>query len=132
LLPSIKAKPGSRVVTLSSGASHQGKIDFDNLQSERVYKPMFRRMRNRSLPTSSFRRNAAAVDSRRMPDHQHGRSPWIRGDESSADHVGAGLTLLMAVMNRSSLKMRRMEHYRRSLLRLLRRQFRVATTVRTA
>jgi NAD(P)-dependent dehydrogenase (short-subunit alcohol dehydrogenase family) len=41
LLPSIKQEAGSRVVTVSSSASNQGKIEFDNLQSERVYKPMF-------------------------------------------------------------------------------------------
>jgi NAD(P)-dependent dehydrogenase (short-subunit alcohol dehydrogenase family) len=41
LLPSIKQIPGSRIVTVSSSASNQGKIEFDNLQSERVYKPMF-------------------------------------------------------------------------------------------
>ena len=41
LLPSIKPVAGSRVVTVSSSTSNQGKIEFDNLQSERVYKPMF-------------------------------------------------------------------------------------------
>jgi NAD(P)-dependent dehydrogenase (short-subunit alcohol dehydrogenase family) len=40
LLPSMKMKAGSRVVTVSSGISHQGKIDFENLQGERQYKPM--------------------------------------------------------------------------------------------
>ena len=38
---SIKPQPGSRIVTLSSGVSNQGKIEFDNLQSERRYSPMF-------------------------------------------------------------------------------------------
>jgi NAD(P)-dependent dehydrogenase (short-subunit alcohol dehydrogenase family) len=32
---------GTRIVTVSSGVANQGKIEFDNLQSERVYKPMF-------------------------------------------------------------------------------------------
>jgi NAD(P)-dependent dehydrogenase (short-subunit alcohol dehydrogenase family) len=41
LLPSMKPVAGSRVVTVSSSASNQGKIEFDNLQSERVYTPMF-------------------------------------------------------------------------------------------
>jgi NAD(P)-dependent dehydrogenase (short-subunit alcohol dehydrogenase family) len=40
LLPLMKQRAGSRVVTVSSGASNQGKIEFDNLQNERVYKPM--------------------------------------------------------------------------------------------
>jgi NAD(P)-dependent dehydrogenase (short-subunit alcohol dehydrogenase family) len=40
LLPSIKPQPGSRIVTVSSGMSKFGKIEFDNLQSERRYSPM--------------------------------------------------------------------------------------------
>ncbi len=40
LYPLMKQQPGTRIVTLSSGVSNQGKIEFDNLQSERVYKPM--------------------------------------------------------------------------------------------
>jgi hypothetical protein len=31
----------TRIVTVSSEVTNQGKIEFDNLQSERVYKPMF-------------------------------------------------------------------------------------------
>jgi NAD(P)-dependent dehydrogenase (short-subunit alcohol dehydrogenase family) len=38
---SIKPQPGSRIVTVSSSVSNQGKIEFDNLQSERRYSPMF-------------------------------------------------------------------------------------------
>ena len=38
---SIKPQPGSRIVTVSSGVSNQGKIEFDNLQSERRYSPMW-------------------------------------------------------------------------------------------
>jgi NAD(P)-dependent dehydrogenase (short-subunit alcohol dehydrogenase family) len=41
LLPQVKPVHGSRVVTVSSGVANFAKIDFDNLQSERVYKPMF-------------------------------------------------------------------------------------------
>jgi NAD(P)-dependent dehydrogenase (short-subunit alcohol dehydrogenase family) len=40
LFPSIKPQLGSRIVTVSSAGASQGKIDFDNLQSERSYKPM--------------------------------------------------------------------------------------------
>jgi NAD(P)-dependent dehydrogenase (short-subunit alcohol dehydrogenase family) len=39
--PHLKQRPGTRIVTVSSGVTNQGKIAFDNLQSERVYKPMF-------------------------------------------------------------------------------------------
>jgi NAD(P)-dependent dehydrogenase (short-subunit alcohol dehydrogenase family) len=41
LYPLLKQCPGTRIVTVSSGVANQAKIEFDNLQSERVYKPMF-------------------------------------------------------------------------------------------
>jgi NAD(P)-dependent dehydrogenase (short-subunit alcohol dehydrogenase family) len=41
LLPAIKPQSGSRIVTVASSAANQGKIEFDNLQSERRYVPMF-------------------------------------------------------------------------------------------
>jgi NAD(P)-dependent dehydrogenase (short-subunit alcohol dehydrogenase family) len=41
LLPSIKPQPGSRIVAVCSNAGKYGKIAFDNLQSERRYRPMF-------------------------------------------------------------------------------------------
>ncbi len=41
LFPQLKPKPGTRIVTVSSGVANQAKIEFDNLQSERIYKPMF-------------------------------------------------------------------------------------------
>jgi NAD(P)-dependent dehydrogenase (short-subunit alcohol dehydrogenase family) len=41
LFGSMKEKEGSRIVTVSSTASRFGKIDFENLQSERRYSPMW-------------------------------------------------------------------------------------------
>ena len=41
LSPHLKRKAGTRVVTVASGVSNQGKIEFDNLQSEKKYVPMF-------------------------------------------------------------------------------------------
>jgi len=99
LLPSIKAKIGSRVVTLSSGASHQGKIEFDNLQSERVYKPMFQAYAQSKLADLIFsqelQRRLTAVGSPIISMAAH---PGYAVTNLQADHVGAGLTLLMAVM----------------------------------
>lgn len=99
LLPSIKAKPGSRVVTLSSGASHQGKIEFDNLQSERAYKPMFQAYAQSKLADLIFsqelQRRLTAVGSPIISTAAH---PGYAVTNLQADHVGAGLTLLMAVM----------------------------------
>jgi NAD(P)-dependent dehydrogenase (short-subunit alcohol dehydrogenase family) len=37
----LKPQRGTRVVTVSSGVTNQAKIEFDNLQSQRIYKPMF-------------------------------------------------------------------------------------------
>jgi NAD(P)-dependent dehydrogenase (short-subunit alcohol dehydrogenase family) len=99
LLPSIKAKPGSRVVTLSSGASHQGKIEFDNLQSERIYKPMFQAYAQSKLADLIFaqelQRRLTAVGSPIISTAAH---PGYAVTNLQADHVGAGLTLLMAVI----------------------------------
>lgn len=41
LYPHLKQKPGTRIVTVASSISNQGKIELDNLQSERRYRPMF-------------------------------------------------------------------------------------------
>jgi NAD(P)-dependent dehydrogenase (short-subunit alcohol dehydrogenase family) len=37
----LKRRSGTRIVTISSGVANQAKIEFDNLQSERAYSPMF-------------------------------------------------------------------------------------------
>lgn len=39
LLPLLEQTPGARIVTVSSGAHRMGRIDFENLQSEKGYKP---------------------------------------------------------------------------------------------
>ena len=99
LLPSIKAQPGSRVVTVSSGASHQGKIEFDNLQSERVYKPMFQAYAQSKLAdlifTQELQRRLASQGSPILSTAAH---PGFAVTNLQADHVGAGLTLLMKLM----------------------------------
>jgi NAD(P)-dependent dehydrogenase (short-subunit alcohol dehydrogenase family) len=41
IYPHLKKQPGTRIVTVASGVANQGKIEFDNLQSECIYKPMF-------------------------------------------------------------------------------------------
>lgn len=41
LFPLMKAQNGTRIVTVASGVTNMGRIEFDNLQSERDYKPMF-------------------------------------------------------------------------------------------
>ncbi len=38
---SLKPQPGSRIVTVASGVTNYARLEFDNLQSERRYSPMF-------------------------------------------------------------------------------------------
>ncbi|HSY36554.1 MAG TPA: oxidoreductase [Acidobacteriaceae bacterium] len=38
---SIKPQPGSRIVTVASGVTNHARIEFDNLQSQRRYSPMW-------------------------------------------------------------------------------------------
>jgi NAD(P)-dependent dehydrogenase (short-subunit alcohol dehydrogenase family) len=54
LFGSVKAKAGSRIVTVSSTASKFGKIDFANLQSERKYSPMWGAYGQSKLADSVF------------------------------------------------------------------------------
>jgi NAD(P)-dependent dehydrogenase (short-subunit alcohol dehydrogenase family) len=99
LLPSIKQRPGSRVVTVSSGASNQGKIEFDNLQSERVYKPMFQAYAQSKLADLIFarelQRRLTAAGSPILSTAAH---PGYAVTNLQADHVRIGLKVLMAVM----------------------------------
>jgi NAD(P)-dependent dehydrogenase (short-subunit alcohol dehydrogenase family) len=83
LLPAIRPEPGSRVVTVSSSAATWGKIDFDNLQSERRYRPMFQAYAQSKLADSIF----SAELQRRLTSL---RSPII----STAAHPGYALTNL--------------------------------------
>jgi NAD(P)-dependent dehydrogenase (short-subunit alcohol dehydrogenase family) len=95
LLPSIKAKPGSRVVTVSSGVSKQGKIEFDNLQSERTYKPMFGAYAQSKLAdlifTQELQRRLTSSGSPILSTAAH---PGYAVTNLQADHIGFGLTLM--------------------------------------
>jgi NAD(P)-dependent dehydrogenase (short-subunit alcohol dehydrogenase family) len=99
LLPSIKAKPGSRVVTVSSGISKQGKIDFDNLQSERTYKPMFGAYAQSKLAdlifTQELQRRLTSAGSPILSTAAH---PGYAVTNLQADHIGFGLTLMTNVL----------------------------------
>lgn len=99
LRPSIKEKPGSRVVTVSSSASNQGKIEFDNLQSERVYKPMFQAYAQSKLAdlifTQELQRRLTFTGSAIISTAAH---PGYAVTNLQADHVSTGLTLLMKAM----------------------------------
>jgi NAD(P)-dependent dehydrogenase (short-subunit alcohol dehydrogenase family) len=99
LLPSIKQVAGSRVVTVSSSASNQGKIEFDNLQSERVYKPMFQAYAQSKLADLIFslelQRRLKAVGSPILSTAAH---PGYAVTNLQADHLPAGLKILITTM----------------------------------
>jgi NAD(P)-dependent dehydrogenase (short-subunit alcohol dehydrogenase family) len=85
LLASLKARAGSRVVTVSSGISNQGKIEFDNLQGERKYKPMLQSYAQSKLADLIFSQELQ----RRL---QAAGSPIL----STAAHPGYAVTNLQA------------------------------------
>src|ERR1700677_3285367 len=99
LLPSIKPVAGSRVVTVSSSASNQGKIEFDNLQSERVYKPMLQAYAQSKLADLIFalelQRRLKAVGSPILGTAAH---PGYAVTNLQADHLGQGMKMMLAVM----------------------------------
>lgn len=99
LLPSIKQKAGSRVVTVTSSASNQGKIEFDNLQSERVYKPMFQAYAQSKLADLIFslelQRRLKAAGSPILSTAAH---PGYAVTNLQADHLRPGLKMLIATM----------------------------------
>ncbi len=99
LLPSIKPVAGSRVVTVSSSASNRGKIEFDNLQSERVYKPMFQAYAQSKLADLIFslelQRRLKADGSPILSTAAH---PGYAVTNLQADHVPAGMKTLIATM----------------------------------
>ena len=99
LLPSIKQTAGSRVVTVSSSASNQGKIEFDNLQSERVYKPMSQAYSQSKLADLIFsqelQRRLKAVGSPILSTAAH---PGYAVTGLQGDHLGLGLKILITTM----------------------------------
>jgi NAD(P)-dependent dehydrogenase (short-subunit alcohol dehydrogenase family) len=99
LLPSIKQIAGSRVVTVSSSASNQGKIEFDNLQSERVYKPMMQAYAQSKLADLIFarelQRRLKAVGAPILSTAAH---PGYAVTNLQADHLGLGMKMMLAVM----------------------------------
>jgi NAD(P)-dependent dehydrogenase (short-subunit alcohol dehydrogenase family) len=99
LLPSIKQVAGSRVVTVSSSASNQGRIEFDNLQSERIYKPMFQAYAQSKLADLIFsqelQRRLKAVGSPILSTAAH---PGYAVTNLQADHLGLGMKMLTTTM----------------------------------
>lgn len=99
LLPSIKKQNGSRIVTVSSSASKQGKIEFENLQSERVYKPMFQAYAQSKLADLVFavelQRRLTASGSPILSTAAH---PGYAVTNLQADHIGAGMKFITTLL----------------------------------
>ena len=102
LLPSIKPQPGSRIVTVSSSASKWGKIDFDNLQSERVYKPMRQAYGQSKLADSVFalelQRRLTAIGSPILSTAAHPGYALTNLQTSGPGEVGLVLRMLSEVL----------------------------------
>jgi NAD(P)-dependent dehydrogenase (short-subunit alcohol dehydrogenase family) len=99
LFRSIKVKPGSRVVTLSSGVSHQGAIRFDNLQSERVYKPMFQAYAQSKLADLIFSQELQRrLTSAGSPIISTAAHPGYAVTNLQTGDLDFGITLMMKVM----------------------------------
>ncbi|MEG9434348.1 oxidoreductase [Terriglobus sp. ADX1] len=83
LFRAVKPQAGSRIVIVSSTASKMGKIDFENLQSERRYSPMWGAYAQSKLADSIF-----AIELQRRLTALH--SPVI----VTAAHPGYAITNL--------------------------------------
>ncbi len=99
LHPAMKPVHGSRIVTVSSTAANQGRIDFDNLQSERVYKPMFQAYAQSKLAglifSQELQRRLSASGSPIISTAAH---PGYAVTNLQADHLRLGMKLLIAAM----------------------------------
>ncbi len=94
LFPNLKAQAGTRVVTVASSAANFGKIDFNNLQSEASYSPMWGAYAQSKLADLIF----ARALQRRLTA---ARSPII----STSAHPGYAITNLQANTNGFILKL---------------------------
>jgi len=102
LWPSIKPQPGSRIVTVSSSASKWGKIDFDNLQSERYYKPMRQAYGQSKLADSIFalelQRRLTTIGSPILSTAAHPGYALTNLQKGGAGETGLFLRMLSAVL----------------------------------
>ncbi len=99
LFPSIKPVPGSRVVTVSSTASKVGKIDFNNLQSERSYSAMSQAYAQSKLADLIFSRELQRrLTAAKSPVLSVAAHPGYAVTNLQADHLSFGLKLAMWLM----------------------------------
>ena len=100
---SLKPQPGSRIVTVSSGVSNQAKIEFDNLQSERRYSPMFQAYAQSKLADLIFQqelqRRLTAIGSPILSTGAHpGYAVTNLQVTGPGDNVALSLRLGMAIL----------------------------------
>ena len=102
LFSSIKPQSGSRIVTVSSSASKWGKLDFENLQSERYYKPMRQAYGQSKLADSVFalelQRRLTAIGSPILSTAAHPGYALTNLQKGGAGEIGFVLQLLSEVL----------------------------------
>jgi NAD(P)-dependent dehydrogenase (short-subunit alcohol dehydrogenase family) len=98
LLPLMKQRAGSRVVTVSSGASNQGKIEFDNLQSERAYKPMQAYSQSKLADLIFTQELQRRLKAARSPILSIAAHPGYAVTNLQADHLPLWMKMTLAVM----------------------------------
>lgn len=77
LLPALLAAPAPRVVTMSSGMAHFGRVHWDDLQAERTYRP-FRAYSQSKLADLMLARHLARVaDERSLPLRSLAEHPGV-------------------------------------------------------
>jgi hypothetical protein len=95
VLDLLAAVPGSRVVTVTSPAHRQGRIDFDDLQSTRRYRKSGRLCPVQAGQPALRLRAAATTGGGRGQDHFGGRPPrWGQERAQPAHAVGVPRSLL--------------------------------------
>ena len=99
LLPHLKPVFGTRSVTVASTASNFGKIDFENLQSERKYKPLLGAYAQSKLADLMFaielQRRLGTVDS---PIQATAAHPGYAVTNLQAPHLSLGNKLAIVVL----------------------------------
>ncbi|HTB97192.1 MAG TPA: oxidoreductase [Terracidiphilus sp.] len=98
----IKQKAGSRIVIVSSSASKMGKIEFDNLQGERRYIPMWGAYAQSKLADSVFavelQRRLAAAGSKVIAAAAHPGYAVTNLQTSGPGESGGGLVQRLAMV----------------------------------
>lgn len=98
LFSSIKPLPGSRIITVASAASNQGKITFDNLQSECAYTPMGTYAQSKLADLMFTLELQHRLTRAKSPIISAASHPGYTITNLQGDHLSFGLKLIGAIM----------------------------------